>query len=241
MEGATPAGEGRWCDHRGAPPPPARCRTSGQKGGVAPSTSSPSRAAPRRTGRGGDTPGAAPPRLSQPTRGIRANQCPIRLSRQGPDYTSEGAPSEREALWLSKACATSCATYVRHPPFVRWPPIRRHVLDPRRRKSSIISRPFEAGFSCSYWTIFSMTTSKPPWRSTVSCPRNPRALPGRLPFPGPWHARTPRNASCTDFRLRDRRSLHLHALVRRATAPGEAGTVEASAALPSAGEPAYPM
>ena len=55
-----------------------------------------------------------------------------------------------------------------------------------------------------------MTTSKPPWRSTVSCPLNPRALPGRLPFPGPWHARTPRNASCTDFRLRDRRFLHLH-------------------------------
>ena len=31
------------------------------------------------------------------------------------------------------------------------------------------------------------------------------------------------------------------ALVRRATAPGEAGTVEAGAALLSAGEPAYPM
>ena len=30
-------------------------------------------------------------------------------------------------------------------------------------------------------------------------------------------------------------------LVRRATAPGEAGTVEAGAALLSAGEPAYPM
>ena len=111
-----------------------------------------------------------------------------------------------------------------HPPFVRWPPIRRHVLDPRRRKSSIISRPLEAGFSCSHWSIFSMTTSKPPWRSTVSCPRNPRALPGRLPFPGPWHARTPRNASCTDFRLRDRRSLHLHrsrAARRRAVRGGD--------------------
>ena len=30
-------------------------------------------------------------------------------------------------------------------------------------------------------------------------------------------------------------------LARRATAPGEAGTVEAGAALLSAGEPAYPM
>ena len=69
-----------------------------------------------------------------------------------------------------------------------------------------------------------MTTSKPPWRSTVSCPLNPRALPGRLPFPGPWHARTPRNASCTDFRLRDRRSLHLHrsrAARRRAVRGGD--------------------
>ena len=115
---------------------------------------------------------------------------------------------------------------MRHPPFVRWPPIRRHVLDPGRRKSSIISRPLEAGFSCSHGTIFSMTTSKPPWRSTVSCPRNPRALPGRLPFPAAWHTRTPRNASCTDFRLRDRRSLHLHrsrAALRSAVRGGTAG------------------
>ena len=60
----------------------------------------------RRAGRGEDTPGTAPPRLTQPTRGIRANPLPIRLSRQGPDHSSEGAPSLREALWLSKACAT---------------------------------------------------------------------------------------------------------------------------------------
>ena len=33
---------------------------------------------------------------------------------------------------------------MRHPPLVSGPPIRRHVLDPRRRKSSIISRPLEA-------------------------------------------------------------------------------------------------
>jgi len=51
--------------------------------------------------------GPAPHRaLPQRTGGIRANPCPIRLSRQGPDHSSEGAPSEREALWLSKACAT---------------------------------------------------------------------------------------------------------------------------------------
>jgi len=60
----------------------------------------------RRTGRRGDTPGAAPPRLLQPTRGIRANPLPIRLSRQGADHSSEGSPSEREALWWLIACAT---------------------------------------------------------------------------------------------------------------------------------------
>ncbi len=92
-----------------------------------------------------------------------------------------------------------------HPPCVNGPPIRRHVLDPGRRKSSIISRPLEAGVSYSYWTTFSMTTPKPPWRSTDCCPRNARALPGRMPFPGPWHAGTPRNASCTDFRSDNRR------------------------------------
>ena len=57
----------------------------------------------RRTGRGGDMSGAAPPRLSQPTRGIRANPCPIRLSRQSPDHNSKNKPSEREALWWSNA------------------------------------------------------------------------------------------------------------------------------------------
>ena len=74
---------------------------------------------------------------------------------------------------------------------------------------SIISRPLEAGFFCSHWTIFSMTTSRPSSRSTVSCPLNPRALPGRLRFPGRWHSRAPRNASWTDSPLRDRRSRRL--------------------------------
>ncbi len=169
VEGATPAGEGRWCDHRGAPPPPARCRTSGQKGGVAPSTSSPSCAAPRRGVRGGDT------RCRRPT-----GLYPIGCGQSVPTHvqcgfpgtvwttTARASPSESGALGLLKGRATSCATYVRHPPFVRWSPIRRHVLDPRRRKSSIIPRPLEAGFSCSHWTIFSMTTSRLAWRSTVS-------------------------------------------------------------------------
>ena len=63
--------------------------------------------------------------------------------------TARASPSESGALGLSKGRATTCATYVRHPPFISGPPIRRHVLDPRSRKSSIISRPLEAGFSCS--------------------------------------------------------------------------------------------
>ena len=43
----------------------------------------------------------------------------------------------------------------------------------------------------------------------VLTPLNPRALPGRLDFLTPWHTGTPRNASCTDFPLRDRRSRRL--------------------------------
>ncbi len=124
--------------------------------------------------------------------------------------TARASPSESGALGLLKGRATSCATSVRHPPFVRWSPIRRHVLDPRRRKSSIMSRPLEAGFSCSPRTIFSMTTSRLAWRSTVSsCTLNPRALPGRLDFLTPWHSRAPRNASWADFPLRDRGSRRL--------------------------------
>ena len=45
----------------------------------------------RRTVRRGDRPGAVPPRVLQPTRGIRVNPRPIRLSRQGPDHSSEGS------------------------------------------------------------------------------------------------------------------------------------------------------
>jgi len=48
-------------------------------------------AAPRRAVRGGTR--EAQPRfaLSQLARGIRANPCPIRLSRQGPDHSSKGS------------------------------------------------------------------------------------------------------------------------------------------------------
>ena len=74
--------------------------------------------------------------------------------------TARAAPSESGALGWLKGPATTCATYVRHPAFVSGACIRRHVLDPRKRKSSIIRRPLEAGFSCSRWSIFSMVF---PW------------------------------------------------------------------------------
>ena len=43
----------------------------------------------------------------------------------------------------------------------------------------------------------------------VLTPESASFAGGRLKFPGPWHAGTPRNASCTDFPLRDRRSRRL--------------------------------
>ena len=82
--------------------------------------------------------------------------------------TARTSPSESGALGWLKGRATSCATYVGQPPFVSGPPIRRHVLDLQRRKSSIMSRPLAAGFSSLHWKIFSMTTSRPPWHSNIA-------------------------------------------------------------------------
>ena len=45
----------------------------------------------RRTGRGGDTPAAAPLRLAQPARGIRANPRPMRVSGHSLDHNGEGS------------------------------------------------------------------------------------------------------------------------------------------------------
>ena len=57
VEGATPPRGGVSGGPKGGPLTPPRWRTSAEKGGVAPSTSSPSRAAPRRAVRGGDARG----------------------------------------------------------------------------------------------------------------------------------------------------------------------------------------
>ncbi len=191
---------------KGGPLNLLRWRISTKNRGVALTTSSPSRAAPRRGVRGGDTrcrrrTGLYPGRLgkSVPT----LVQCGFRGTTW--TTTARAPPSEKKAPWL----LTKWTTWVDPPPSISGPPLRRHVLDPRRRKSSIIARPLEAGFSGSRWTIFSMTTSRPPLRSTVSCPVNPRALLGAGCDFQPWHGRAPRNASCTDFPLRDRRSRRL--------------------------------
>ena len=66
-------------------------------------------------------------------------------------------PSERKALgWLK-----SRATHLRHRGFKGGALVRLHRLDPRRRKSLIISRPLEASVSYSTWSIFSTATLRP--------------------------------------------------------------------------------
>ena len=115
-----------------APSPPARWRTSAEKPGVAPSTIPPFRAARRRGGRGRETRGRRPTALyrgggeSLPTR--------VRYGFPGiaSTTTASAAPSDSAVLSLPNAC-TTC---LRHPTLVRWPPIRRHGRDPRRRKLS---------------------------------------------------------------------------------------------------------
>ena len=55
-----------------------------------------------------------------------------------------------------------------HRCFLPVSPIRRHLLDPQRRKPSLIRRPSNAGVSCSSCLIFLRAPSRPPWPSTVS-------------------------------------------------------------------------
>ena len=60
-----------------------------------------------------------------------------------------------------------------HRCFLPVSPIRRHLLDPQRRKSSIIRRPSNAGVSCSSCLIF----LRAPCRSTVSQSASEMACP----------------------------------------------------------------
>ena len=55
-----------------------------------------------------------------------------------------------------------------HRQVVAVPPIRRHLLDPQKRKLSIDHWSFGVGVSCSDWLNFLGAASRPPWRSTVS-------------------------------------------------------------------------
>ena len=54
---------------------------------------------------------------------------------------ARATPSDSAVLWLPNAC-TTC---MRHPPSKRGTPIRRHGLDPRRRKLSTRPAPAEGG------------------------------------------------------------------------------------------------
>ncbi len=114
---------------------------------------------------GGSAPLAppSPPPLPSPSPMTEASMAPEATGKFS-TTTARGAPSERKALGVVK----SRATPVRHQGFLGGALVRLHRLDSQRRKSSISPRPFEAGFSCSHWTIFSMTTSTLAWRSMVS-------------------------------------------------------------------------
>ncbi len=144
--------------------PPARGAPAAKMRGSLPPLPPLSCGAPPRRARGG----RARRSLASLFRSGRGESVPTRFQCGFPGTTwtttARTPPSERGALGWSKSCPPWMST----PPSERWTPLRRHVLDPRRRKSSIMSRPLEAGSSCSHWSIFSMTTPRPPWRSIVS-------------------------------------------------------------------------
>ena len=111
-----------------------------KKGGSLPPPAPLSCGAPLRRARG-DTRGAASLSFSAADAGnpcCPASDAAFRGS--PPPQRGGGAPSEREALWVLKACAT----YVRHQVFVSGALIRRHRLDPQRRKLSTHPAPAEA-------------------------------------------------------------------------------------------------
>ena len=146
-----------------APVNARRCRTSGKKRGVAPSTITPYRAARRRAWRGRDARGRRPTTLYR--RGL-GESVPTHVRCGFPGIASttaaRAAPSDSTVLWLPNAC-TTC---VRHPTLVRWPPIRRHGLDPQRRKSSIDPAPIKAT-SWRSTTVPSLPHAAPLWQGSA--------------------------------------------------------------------------
>ena len=120
-----------------APVNTRRCRTSGQKGGALPPPSPVSCGAPGEAG----TRGA---QLRYVCRRGRGESVPTRVQYgfpgKAPTTAARTGPSESGALGLLK----SRATFVRHQAFVSGALIRRHGLDPRRRKLSIHPAPAEA-------------------------------------------------------------------------------------------------
>ncbi len=109
--------------------------------GVAPTTITPYRAARRRPGERGTH--EAQPRfaLSHQTREIRVVPRLMRRFGKASNHSGEETPSERKALWLSKVCTIQVNNLVS----VEYSPIQRHLLDPRRRKSLIVSVPCRMG------------------------------------------------------------------------------------------------
>ena len=138
---------------------PTQCRTSGQKRGVAPSTSTPLVRRAVAPGEGGTR--EAQPRfaLSHGTREIRVIPCPHAAFRKSPEPQRRGVRPLRERRCGGQEHVTP---QCHPPPSERVTPIRRHLLDPQRRKSSIIPGPLKFGFCCSNWWIFLMAASRPP-------------------------------------------------------------------------------
>ena len=90
VEGATPDGEGRWCEHSGAPSPlPGGASAAKKMGRSLHQHPLPCGAPTRRAMRGTRRPTPYCP-LPRRTLGIRANPRPMRISRNSLDHNGEG-------------------------------------------------------------------------------------------------------------------------------------------------------
>ena len=138
---------------------PTRCRTSGQKRGVAPSTSTPLVRRAVAPGGRGDTRGAASLRFVAWDAENPCYPSSHAAFRKSPEPQRRGVrPLRERRCGGQKHVTPQCHP----PPSERVTPIRRHLLDPQRRKSSIIPGPLKFGFCCSNWWIFLMAASRPP-------------------------------------------------------------------------------